>query len=119
MAAKAYMVSVIGLIALSTVAPLYARAQEEDDRKFIHESPYYLPGLSNIPFNFSGSSAEGTGSFRVLGASTRGLSLSFTHAEASCLALQGGRGLALVNTAQRRAALTSALLKSIVRSRPS
>lgn len=88
--------------------------QAQDERKAVHESPYYLSGLSNIPFNFSGDSSEGSGAFRVLGASTDGLSLSFTHAEASCLALEGGRGLARVHSAQRRATLSAALKKSMV-----
>ena len=105
------------LIALVLSAALFFTAHQPthaQEGKAVHESPYYIPGLSSIPFNFSGS-AEGSGAFRVLGATTDGLSLSFTHAEASCLALEGGKGLAVVNSAQRRAALNAAIIESMVR----
>jgi hypothetical protein len=104
------------LVATTIVLVLSAlRCSHAQEQRKVHESPYYLPGLSDIPFNFSGDFSEGSGAFRVLGARTPGLSLSFTHAEASCRALEGGRGLAMVNSAQRRLTLTSALIKSMVR----
>jgi hypothetical protein len=77
-------------------------------------SPYFVPGVSNTPFNFSGIGAERSGAFRVLGARTNGLSLTFSHAEATCRELEGGRGLAIVNTGQRRQAANQAILHSLV-----
>ena len=111
--AALYLIVALLSTTLLVTGPRSTQAQKQG--KAVHESPYYLPGLSHIPFNFSGAqSAEGSGAFRVLGATTDGLSLSFTHAEASCLALEGGQGLALVNSAQRRAALNAAIIKPMV-----
>jgi hypothetical protein len=89
------------------------------NRGLLALSPYYLAGLSTQAFNFSGSPAsdafKSSGTFRVLGASTAGLAVPFEQAEASCRALQGGRGLAVASTLQRKKALDASISASMVR----
>lgn len=105
----------LAMLASTLLALLLIPTSAAKAGTLIDESPYYVPGVSNTPFNFSGIGRELSGAFRVLGARTLGLSLTFSHAEASCRALEGGRGLAIVNTGQRREALNAAIARSLVR----
>lgn len=86
----------------------------------LERSPYFIPGLSSVPFTFNDASsttkAGNSGAFVVLGAVTRGLELNFVQAEQACQRIPGGKGLAIVNTDARKSAIDKALTHSRVRS---
>jgi hypothetical protein len=88
----------------------------------LHLSPYYLSGVTDATTTFPAhaggqSQTSGTppGAFRVLGAASGGLALSFLEAEAACRELQGGRGLAVVVGTYRSDALQRLLVQTAAR----
>lgn len=84
----------------------------------LERSPYFIPGVSSVPFNFEDTSstteAGTSGTFLVLGAVTRGLELNFVEAEQACQRIPGGKGLAIINTETRKDAVDRALTHSRV-----
>lgn len=107
------------LIALAAQVMVQADQHGGDVFALLERSPYFIPGVSSVPFNFSDTpsmtSAEGSsGAFRVFGAVSRGLELNFVQAEQACRRIPGGKGLAAVSTAQRKEAIDGALSHSRV-----